>query len=132
MKNKHTIRGFCMGLLSAALLAGMMFPAAALSALEEIKVSMGGIQLFLDGKLQVPTDVKGNAVEPLIYAGTTYLPVRAVVGMLTDKSVEWDSKTESVYIGKKPGEGQVVRLDTLEMFEGRSDWMYTGEAAQYS
>ncbi|MEG2420372.1 MAG: hypothetical protein RSB55_02400, partial [Oscillospiraceae bacterium] len=66
MKNKHTIRGFCMGLLSAALLAGMMFPAAALSALEEIKVSMGGIQLFLDGKLQVPTDVKGNAVEPLI------------------------------------------------------------------
>lgn len=132
MKSKQTLKGFCMGLITAALVAGIAFPAGALSALQEIKVSMGGIQLFVDGKLQVPTDAKGNAVEPLIYNGTTYLPVRAVVGMLTDKAVEWDSKTESVYIGQKPGPGEVVRMDTLKRFSGSaSQMMYTGEDAQY-
>lgn len=129
-QNRHSLRGFCLGLLTAALIAGTGLPAHALSALQQINVSMGGISMFVDGKLQVPTDVKGNVVEPLIYAGTTYLPVRAVVGMLTDKPVEWDAKTESIYIGQKPGPGQVVRLDTLKPYSG--DGMRVGENAQFS
>ena len=80
-------------MLVAAVIAGSGLPAHALSALRQINVSMGGISIYVDGKLQVPTDVNGNEVEPLIYAGTTYLPVRALTGMLTDKEVEWDSKT---------------------------------------
>ena len=119
-------------MLVAAVIAGSGLPAHALSALRQINVSMGGISLYVDGKLQVPTDVNGNEVEPLIYAGTTYLPVRALTGMLTDKEVEWDSKTESVYIGLKPGEGQVVRAEEMTLYNKPSESVaYTGKDAQF-
>ncbi len=131
-QNRHTLRGFCLGLLTAALIAGTGLPARALSAFQQINVSMGGISIFVDGQLQVPTDVKGNVVEPIIYSGTTYLPVRAVVGMLSDKSVEWDANTESVYIGQKPGPGQVVRADAMKIYNS-SVWLArAGESAQFS
>ena len=130
MKNsKHTIKGFCMGLLTAAVIAGSGLPAMALSNFQQINVAMGGIKLFVDGQLQVPTDVKGNVVEPLIYNGTTYLPVRALTGMLTDKSVAWDAKTESVYIGVKPGAGEVIRADELKAIKG--DNFKNGTNAQF-
>lgn len=116
--NHNTIKGFGAGLLAAAVIAGSGLPAYALSTFKQINVSMGGISLYVDGKLQVPTDVNGNEVEPLIYAGTTYLPVRALTGMLTDKPVEWDPNTESVYIGTKPGAGKVVRADELNSYDG--------------
>lgn len=131
-QSRHSLRGFCLGLMTAALIAGSGLPARALSALQQINVSMGGISLFVDGQLQVPTDVKGNVVEPLIYAGTTYLPVRAVVGMLSDKSVEWDANTESVYIGLKPGPGQVTRADAMNRYNSTSPLARAGESAQFS
>ena len=130
--NHNSIRSFGAGVLVAAVIAGSGLPAHALSALRQINVSMGGISLYVDGKLQVPTDVNGNEVEPLIYAGTTYLPVRALTGMLTDKEVEWDSKTESVYIGLKPGEGQVVRAEEMTLYNKPSESVaYTGKDAQF-
>lgn len=130
--NHNTIKGFGAGLLVAAAIAGSGLPAQALSTFQQINVSMGGISLFVDGKLQVPTDVNGNEVEPLIYAGTTYLPVRALTGMLTDKPVEWDPKTESVYIGTKPGAGRVVRADGLTPYDSSTPLAWTGESAQFT
>ena len=130
--NHNTIKGFGAGLLAAAVIAGSGLPAQALSAFKQINVSMGGISLYVDGKLQVPTDVNGNEVEPLIYAGTTYLPVRALTGMLTDKPVEWDPNTESVYIGLKPGAGKVVRADELTPYDSSSALAYTGKDAQFT
>lgn len=131
-QNRHSVRGFCLGLLTAALIAGTGLPAHALSALQQINVSMGGISIFVDGRLQVPTDVKGNVVEPLIYAGTTYLPVRAVVGMLSDKAVEWDANTESIYIGLKPGAGQVLRADTIKSYDSSAMLARAGTDAQFT
>lgn len=130
--NHNTIKGFGAGLLVAAAIAGSGLPAQALSTFQQINVSMGGISLFVDGKLQVPTDVNGNEVEPLIYAGTTYLPVRSLTGMLTDKPVEWDPKTESVYIGTKPGAGRVVRADELTPYDSSTPLAWTGESAQFT
>ncbi|MCI7473143.1 MAG: copper amine oxidase N-terminal domain-containing protein [Clostridiales bacterium] len=129
--NHNTIKGFGAGLLAAAVIAGSGLPAYAMSAFKQINVSMGGISLYVDGKLQVPTDVNGNEVEPLIYAGTTYLPVRALTGMLTDKPVEWDPKTESVYIGLKPGAGKVVRADELKPYNESYAVARTGSNAQF-
>ena len=130
--NHNTIKGFGAGLLAAAVIAGSGLPAYAMSAFKQINVSMGGISLYVDGKLQVPTDVNGNEVEPLIYAGTTYLPVRALTGMLTDKPVEWDPNTESVYIGLKPGAGKVVRADELKPYDSSSALAYVGKDAQFT
>lgn len=130
--DRNTWRGFGAGLLAAAVIAGTGLPAHAMSALQQINVSMGGISLYVDGKLQVPTDVNGNEVEPFIYKGTTYLPVRALTGMLTDKPVEWDSKTESVYIGTKPGAGKVVRAEELTPYDSKSALAYAGKDAQFT
>lgn len=125
---KQGIRGFLAGMLTTVLVLGAATSALALSSPETIQCFMGGIKIFVDGQLQVPTDVTGKVVEPIIYNGTTYLPVRALTGMLTDKSVEWDSDTESVYIGLKPGVGEVVQLQNMEKYSGS---IYTGTNAQF-
>lgn len=46
-----------------------------------------------------PRDSAGKEIEPFIYNGTTYLPVKAV-GEAVGKDVTWDSATSTVYIGK--------------------------------
>ncbi|MBP3360124.1 MAG: PepSY domain-containing protein [Clostridia bacterium] len=42
-------------------------------------------------------DVSGNEVQPIVYNGTTYLPVRAI-GELMDKNVNWDQSSLTVTI----------------------------------
>ncbi len=69
-------------------------------ASQGIEVFYRNIKLFVDGGEVVPKDANGNLVEPFIYNGTTYLPVRAVAEAL-DKDVKWDGKNATVYIGKE-------------------------------
>lgn len=137
--DKKTVKGFVTGVLASVLVATTIAPAAA-STLREIRVAMGGIQIYVDGNLKKPTDANGNVVEPMIYNGTTYLPVRAVTGMLTDKEVSWDGNKQIVYIGKKPESGgESVALDTLKPFSrdaGAKHWnapeMYVGKNAVFT
>lgn len=65
---------------------------------ETIKVLYNNIRIIVDGTQIEPKDASGNAVEPFIYNGTTYLPVRAVANAL-GKEVTWDSKTSTVSLG---------------------------------
>ena len=58
------------------------------------------IKLVVDGKTIVPKDANGNTVDPFIYNGTTYLPVRAVADAL-GVAVEWDPDTYTVYLGER-------------------------------
>lgn len=53
------------------------------------------IKIMLNGKEVVPTDGNGNAIEPFIIDGTTYLPVRGVASAL-GLNVGWDAETSSV------------------------------------
>ena len=53
------------------------------------------IKIMLNGKEIVPTDANGNAVEPFIIDGTTYLPVRGVASAL-GMNVGWDDGTKTV------------------------------------
>lgn len=57
-----------------------------------------GISIYIDDAKLNPTDVNGNPVEVFSYNGTTYLPVRAISEAF-GKQVQWDGKTQSVYIG---------------------------------
>lgn len=54
-----------------------------------------GMRVTLDGAAQTFRDANGQAVYPLVYNGTTYLPVRAISG-LVDLSIEWDGTTNTV------------------------------------
>lgn len=51
--------------------------AAATNGTKTITVTRRDIRIAIDGAVITPTDAAGAAVEPFIYDGTTYLPVRA-------------------------------------------------------
>lgn len=53
------------------------------------------IKILLNGKQITPTDANGNAVEPFVIDGTTYLPVRGIASAL-GMNVGWDAATSSV------------------------------------
>lgn len=128
-QHKQTIKGFFTGLLTAALIMGLALPAMA--AIQEIRVSVGGIDIYVDGQLKIPVNAQGTRVEPILYDGTTYLPVRAISNML-GKEVTWDGETSSIYIGKVPSKGSVgVPAEKLEKFSG-SDSVRTGDSAKYT
>ncbi|MBQ0139853.1 MAG: hypothetical protein KBT36_11180 [Kurthia sp.] len=102
---KQTVKGFFTGIAFTLCLVAGVGTVGAASKLVDIKVSKGGISIYVDEKLVKPTDAKGNVVEPMIYQGTTYLPVRAISNAL-GKDITWDGKSQSVYVGKAPGTAQ--------------------------
>ena len=101
MKNTITerLKGGIAGFLAASILVGGGVIAVQRS--ERIDVYYDDIQIYVDGMKIEPKDVNGNKVEPFIYNGTTYLPVRAV-GNAFGKEVAWDGENKSVYLGKQP------------------------------
>jgi len=56
------------------------------------------ITIRYNGEVQAFTDAGGNAVYPITYNGTTYLPLRAVSDML-DLPVNWVGETRTVELG---------------------------------
>lgn len=115
------LRKVTTGLLLAVLVLTMSVSVFGDSVKENIEVLYNNIKLVVDGQpITFAPDSSGNAIEPFIYNGTTYLPARAVAEAL-DKSVDWDGKTSTVYIGKKPGDNSPDKyLSELEYFNQQS------------
>lgn len=90
------------GLLSGVLIGAMMTGGVvfAKEGAETLNVIYDNIKIIIDGKEYQPTDANGNAVEPFIYNGTTYLPVRAIATAF-DKDVDWEAQTSTVTLGSK-------------------------------
>lgn len=116
MKEKKSVfKGFILGLLTAALISMMVMPGFAALVAKTISVHTG-ITLYYDGVKVEPKDAAGKKVEPFLYNGTTYLPVRAVSGLFGEE-INWDGKTHSVYIGEMPG--KQTYLKDLDYYESR-------------
>ena len=95
-----TIKGYFLGVISAAvLLCGVVYAANTTTL---YNVLTDGVKIVVDGQKINPTDANGNAVEPIIYNGTTYLPVRAVANAF-GKEVYWDGPNYTVYLGSMNG-----------------------------
>lgn len=74
---------------SAALAIGLGIGAVAASVVKDIKAQLRpDFTVVIDGKIQNFKNVKGEKVYPILYEGTTYLPVRAI-GELMGKTVYW-------------------------------------------
>jgi len=58
-----------------------------------------GATITVNNEAFTPTDANGNVVEPFIYEGTTYLPVRAVSEAL-GAVIAWDGVNNKVIIDK--------------------------------
>lgn len=97
---KKTFKGYLLGFLSAVVLVSGVTYAANTTTLYDVIAN--GIKIVIDGQKINPTDANGNTVEPIIYNGTTYLPVRAVANAF-GKSVYWDGPNYTVYLGDMDG-----------------------------
>lgn len=123
MKKSRNVRSFLSGVLITLLVVGMV-PSALAAAGRNITV-YPGVSIYMDDTKLNPTDANGNPVEAFIYNGTTYLPVRAVSEAL-GQVVQWDGRTNSVYIGKHASDTPAAWLSQMEYFSGtESDRFYT-------
>gem|GEM_PF-355133 len=96
MKILEKSKIFLAGAISATLVTGAV-TAYTSSMKKTITVDYNNIKINVDGKAIEPKDGNGKSVEPFIYEGTTYLPVRAVSQAL-GKRVTWDGDTKTVNI----------------------------------
>lgn len=91
---------FIAGMVTTAIIATSV-TAYTMSMRKTITVDYKDVKINVDGKRIDPKDGNGRSVEPFIYEGTTYLPVRAVSEAL-GKYVAWDGETYTVDISSTP------------------------------
>jgi len=92
---KKTLKGYLLGFLTATLLlSGVVYAASNTKTIEAI---YDNIKIYKDNVLCETKDANGNVVEPFIYNGTTYMPVRGTAN-LAGMDVTWDGATKSVYL----------------------------------
>ncbi len=123
LKLKRTLKGYFFGFLSAVILAGGVTYAANTTTLYDVLTN--GVKIVVDGQKINPTDVNGNQVEPIIYNGTTYLPVRAVANAL-GKAVYWDGPNYTVYLGNMNGSLEYPTVE-LEQMKSINENVYKTE-----
>ena len=68
------------------------------------------ISISFNGARQNLRDANGNAVYPVVYEGTTYLPIRAVAE-LTGFGVNWDGSTRTVNLTNRTDADRVRLTD---------------------
>lgn len=120
------VRSFVSGVLCGILVVGAL-PVMAQVGKRAIDVVYNNIKLEVNGvKTKMP-----SGVEPFIYNGTTYLPVRAVAEALGE-NVEYDKATATVYVGsktEKPKDGSIKMSDYVKKVKPLKSWgdTYFGE-----
>ncbi|MBQ3225306.1 MAG: cell wall-binding protein, partial [Oscillospiraceae bacterium] len=92
---KKRLQGLVAGVMVGVILTSGVAIAANTTTLYNVLTH--GVKIVIDGEKLTPTDVNGNIVEPIIYNGTTYLPVRAVATAI-GKAVYWDGPNYTVYL----------------------------------
>lgn len=91
--------------LTLVLVLGSCVPAMAADAIDVTKTTyvQGYIKPDVTVKYNAETmafsDVNGEAVYPIIYNGSTYLPVRAISSLM-NKDIEWRPTLNTIFIGK--------------------------------
>lgn len=117
MRTKLKKNGLAVG-LAALLMFSVAGHAWGTGTLREINVFLNsGISILLHGERFVATEPStGTELLPITYNGNTYLPLRAVAEA-TGLEVEWDGRTQTVYLGNSDGSvaeagEQVVQLTT--------------------
>lgn len=84
MKKRLTIP-----VIAALCIASMAIGAAASGVITKITAELRpDFTVVVDGKVQTFKNAQGEKVEPILYEGTTYLPLRAI-GELMGKKVYW-------------------------------------------
>ncbi len=114
---KNILKGYAAGVLSTALLVGGVAYAA--STVKTLDVIYDNIKIYKDNVLCETKDVNGTIVEPFIYNGTTYMPVRGTAN-LAGMDVTWDGATKSVYLWDEMTAGDTYLLEAILPYDRSS------------
>lgn len=107
-KMKKTVKGFLMGSLSTAfILSGIVYASAGTKSIEII---YDNIKIYKDNVLCEVKDANGTVIEPFIYNGTTYMPVRGTAN-LAGMQVTWDGATKTVYLWDKIPANEIYLME---------------------
>ena len=98
MNNK---KGFLAGMLTMLLIVSLVGTASATVAKVTKELEYRDIKVSLDGQLLDLKDAKGNPVEPFMFEGTNYLPVRSLAESL-GLNVGWNGATATVMLTTPP------------------------------
>ena len=106
-KGRERAIGFTAGILVMLLLFSVPAALGIGGNNRDISVLYGGVRLVVHGEEIIPQDVNGRVVQPFVYQGSTYLPVRAVSEAL-GYMVDWDGSTRTVFISNESEQAQNV------------------------
>lgn len=110
MKNyKHFILGF----VTATFLSAAVIGVSASGLVKDITAKISyEIKTVLDGEEFNPKDTDGTELEPIIYNGRTYLPVRSLCDAL-GVSVGWENDTKSIILSTQPNNNNEDTIVTI-------------------
>ncbi|MCD8180582.1 MAG: hypothetical protein LUF26_03775 [Firmicutes bacterium] len=120
---KQRLQGLIAGIAIGAICAGGI--AYAKSATETIEVTYDNIKVYKDNVLCELKDANGSTIEPFIYNGTTYMPVRGTAN-LADMEVTWDGAEKTVYLWDELVPEGTYLLDVCPPYETDAYSEYTG------
>ena len=113
---KQRIQGIIIGVLVTVLVFGSITTVWAAAASKKIDVYYDNYKIYVDGVLFEGKD-KNGVIEPFSYNGWIYAPFEHIAKAL-GKSVSWDDKTKSLYIGQKTPAGAATSfLETVPPYD---------------
>lgn len=120
---KERTKGFLAGMLVMLLIVSLSVTAFA-AYRKNATLEYADIKITLDGKRIIPKDVNGNAVDPFIIDGTTYLPVRAISSTL-GLGVDWDQNTKTVILSSNSNSTTKSEYKIGETWTVNGQWSLT-------
>ncbi|MDR0936909.1 MAG: NPCBM/NEW2 domain-containing protein [Oscillospiraceae bacterium] len=96
-RHSKQILSFALGAVFTLGIVFLSVPSLAASTTQMISVIFSDMKLIIDGKQYTPKDSSGGEIKPLVYNGTTYLPLKAVAEAF-GRVAAWDSVTQSAII----------------------------------
>ena len=113
-RKKKECKGFIAGVMATVLVVTMIGPAGAALTSKMIEVYTG-MHIYVDNQELKAKDNTGRPLEPILYEGTTYVPLRAISEFL-GKAVDYDGTTQTVYIGQTAAKKQYM-LDVCKPYQ---------------
>ncbi|QAT41929.1 copper amine oxidase N-terminal domain-containing protein [Aminipila luticellarii] len=70
------------------------------------------ITIMYDFEIQKFKDISGNRIYPLVYEGSTYLPIRSVSELMNEE-IQWDDLNKTVVIGQEKETSESQKEETI-------------------